>query len=74
MIDVFAFWRDQMGSNSELVRLIQVPIHSPSMQPCTVYLGANRGDGLRQFITLCEDFDRHILRKHYVMSLSMILY
>ena len=39
-----------LDSNPEWVKLTQVAIVSPQMQPCTVYLGASCGDVLRQIV------------------------
>ena len=38
----------RLGSNPESVKLVQVAIDSPPLQPCTVYFGASCGDRLRQ--------------------------
>ena len=52
VVDVLAFWRGRRCSNPESVKLTQVAIDSPPMQPCTVCRGAICGDGLRQLVTL----------------------
>ena len=41
----------RISSNPESVKLAQVDIDSPTMQPCTVCLGASCSDGLRQLAT-----------------------
>ena len=51
VVDVLVFRRRRLGSNPESVKLTQVAIDSPTMQPCTVCLGASCGDGLSQLAT-----------------------
>ena len=50
-VDFLAFRREILASNSELVKLTQVAIDSPPMQPCTVCRGGSRSDGPRQLAT-----------------------
>ena len=51
IVDVLAFWRGKLGSMHEPVKLPQVTIDSPPVQPCTVCLGASYSDRLRQLVT-----------------------
>ena len=49
-----AIWSGMLhlgGRVVDVLALPQVAINSPSMQPCTVCLGASCGDGLRELVT-----------------------
>ena len=54
------------------VYLTQVAIDSPSMQPCSVFLDASRGDKLRQLVTSEHEWNQNKPNKtFFIMSIDI---